>query len=196
MLLMHSCSPPAASTCTCSRARIRSPAATSSPTSAPRVRRSKARSPAASCTRTLISIPARSATIPATYMPFPVTKEVLERGRERYNIYCAPCHSRVGDGNGFVPSRGFSRKPPSFHIARLQKAPARIFLRRDHRRLRHHARLRLADSAAGPLEHRGLHPRAAVEPERDHGRRARRAEDSVRAAEVPRAGYGRNVCRS
>ncbi len=60
---------------------------------------------------------------PGDVMPFPVTREVLERGQERFNIYCAPCHSRVGDGNGFVPSRGFSRKPPSFHIVRLQKAP-------------------------------------------------------------------------
>jgi mono/diheme cytochrome c family protein len=60
---------------------------------------------------------------PGDVMPFPVNKEVLERGRERYNIFCAPCHSRVGDGNGFVPSRGFSRKPPSFHDARLEKAP-------------------------------------------------------------------------
>ena len=64
---------------------------------------------------------------PGDYMPFPVTKEVLERGRERYNIYCAPCHSRVGDGNGFVPSRGFARKPPSYHIPRLQKAPLGYF---------------------------------------------------------------------
>jgi Cytochrome C oxidase, cbb3-type, subunit III len=64
---------------------------------------------------------------PGDVMPFPVTKEVLERGRERFNIFCAPCHSRLGDGNGFVPSRGFSRKPPSFHIARLQKAPLGYF---------------------------------------------------------------------
>ncbi len=64
---------------------------------------------------------------PGDYMPFPVTKEVLERGRERYNIFCAPCHSRVGDGNGFVPSRGFARQPPSFHIQRLQKAPLGYF---------------------------------------------------------------------
>jgi hypothetical protein len=64
---------------------------------------------------------------PGNYMPFPVTKEVLERGRERYNIYCAPCHSRTGDGNGFIPSRGFSRKPPSYHIERLQKAPLGYF---------------------------------------------------------------------
>jgi mono/diheme cytochrome c family protein len=64
---------------------------------------------------------------PGDVMPFPVTKEVLERGRERFNIFCAPCHSRLGDGNGFVPSRGFSRKPPSFHDARLQKAPVGYF---------------------------------------------------------------------
>jgi mono/diheme cytochrome c family protein len=64
---------------------------------------------------------------PGDVMPFPVTKEVLEHGRERYNIFCAPCHSRLGDGNGFVPSRGFARKPPSYHIARLQKAPLGYF---------------------------------------------------------------------
>jgi mono/diheme cytochrome c family protein len=64
---------------------------------------------------------------PGDYMPFPVTKEVLERGRERYNIFCAPCHSRVGDGNGYVPARGFARKPPSYHIPRLQQAPLGYF---------------------------------------------------------------------
>jgi hypothetical protein len=60
---------------------------------------------------------------PGDYMPFPVTKADLERGRVRFNIYCAPCHSRVGDGNGYIPSRGFARKPPSFHIERLERAP-------------------------------------------------------------------------
>ncbi len=64
---------------------------------------------------------------PGNYMPFPVTKKVLERGRERYNIYCSPCHSLVGDGNGFIPSRGFSRMPPSYHMPRLQKAPLGYF---------------------------------------------------------------------
>jgi mono/diheme cytochrome c family protein len=59
---------------------------------------------------------------PGDYMPFPVTAEVLARGRERYNITCTPCHGRVGDGNGFIPTRGF-RRPPSFHIDRLRKAP-------------------------------------------------------------------------
>ena len=64
---------------------------------------------------------------PGDYMPFPVTKDVLERGRERFNIYCSPCHSLVGDGNGFIPSRGFSQKPPSYHIPRLEKAPLGYF---------------------------------------------------------------------
>ena len=60
---------------------------------------------------------------PGDYMPFAVTKDDLERGRVRFNIYCSPCHSRLGDGNGYIPTRGFSRKPPSFHIERLEKAP-------------------------------------------------------------------------
>ena len=69
----------------------------------------------------------KTGSAPGDYMPFPVTKEVLDRGRERFNIYCAPCHSRLGDGNGFIPSRGFARKPPSLHIERLQKAPLGYF---------------------------------------------------------------------
>ncbi len=64
---------------------------------------------------------------PGDYMPFPVTKQVLERGRQRFDIYCAPCHSRLGDGNGFIPTRGFARKPPSYHIPRLEKAPVGYF---------------------------------------------------------------------
>ncbi len=64
---------------------------------------------------------------PGEYMPFPVTKQVMDRGRERFNIYCSPCHSTLGDGNGFVPTRGFSKKPPSYHIERLMKAPVGYF---------------------------------------------------------------------
>jgi hypothetical protein len=55
-------------------------------------------------------------------LPFPLTRQVLERGRERYNIYCAPCHSEVGDGEGMIVRRGYLR-PPSFHDDRLRKAP-------------------------------------------------------------------------
>jgi mono/diheme cytochrome c family protein len=63
---------------------------------------------------------------PGDYMPFPVTAEVLERGRGRFNVYCTPCHGRVGDGNGFIPSRGL-RRPPSYHIDRLRKVPLGYF---------------------------------------------------------------------
>jgi mono/diheme cytochrome c family protein len=59
-------------------------------------------------------------------MPFPVTEEVLARGHERFNIYCAPCHSRLGDGNGMVPQRGF-KHPPTYHQDRLRKAPLGYF---------------------------------------------------------------------
>lgn len=55
-------------------------------------------------------------------IPFPVTRDVLERGRERFNIYCAPCHARSGDGNGMIVQRGY-RRPPSYHIDRLRQAP-------------------------------------------------------------------------
>ena len=64
---------------------------------------------------------------PGDYMPFPVTEEILARGQERYNIHCAPCHSRLGDGNGVIPSRGFPRKPPSYQTERLRKAPLGYF---------------------------------------------------------------------
>jgi len=57
-----------------------------------------------------------------TSFPLPVTRELLVRGRERYDIFCAPCHDRVGSGNGMVVQRGY-RPPPSFHIERLREAP-------------------------------------------------------------------------
>lgn len=58
--------------------------------------------------------------------PFPVTKEVLLRGQERYDIYCAPCHGRTGYGDGMIVRRGFSA-PPSYHQDRLRKAPVGHF---------------------------------------------------------------------
>ena len=54
------------------------------------------------------------------------TREVLERGRQRYDIYCAPCHARTGEGNGMIVQRGFPA-PPSYHIDRLRQAPVGHF---------------------------------------------------------------------
>ncbi len=58
--------------------------------------------------------------------PFPITSEVLARGQERFNIFCAPCHDRVGTGQGMVVQRGF-RSPPSYHTDRLRRAPVGHF---------------------------------------------------------------------
>jgi cytochrome c5 len=58
--------------------------------------------------------------------PFPVTREVVDRGQERFNIYCSECHGRLGDGNGMIPSRGF-RRPPSYHTDRLRNQPTGHF---------------------------------------------------------------------
>lgn len=58
--------------------------------------------------------------------PPPVTQALLARGQERYEIYCLPCHSPVGDGDGTIVRRGFPR-PPSYHEQRLRDAPDRHF---------------------------------------------------------------------
>ncbi|MGH7831974.1 MAG: c-type cytochrome [Candidatus Binatia bacterium] len=60
---------------------------------------------------------------PADRFPFRVTAEVLDRGQERFHIFCSPCHDRTGGGQGMVVRRGF-RPPPSFHSTRLRRAPA------------------------------------------------------------------------
>lgn len=59
---------------------------------------------------------------PVAQIPFPVKLQTLQRGRERFDIYCSPCHGRVGDAGGMVVQRGFS-PPPSFHLDRLREAP-------------------------------------------------------------------------
>jgi mono/diheme cytochrome c family protein len=58
--------------------------------------------------------------------PFPITQAVMDRGHERYDIYCSQCHGRLGDGNGMIPARGF-RRPPSFHTLTLRNAKAGHF---------------------------------------------------------------------
>jgi mono/diheme cytochrome c family protein len=58
----------------------------------------------------------------------PLTRALLERGRERFNIYCTPCHGEMGDGKGMVVVRGFRHGPPSFHIDRLREAAPAHFV--------------------------------------------------------------------
>ena len=59
-------------------------------------------------------------------LPVPLTRALLERGRERYEIFCTPCHGRVGTGEGAVTKRGL-RPPPSYHIPRLREVPLGYF---------------------------------------------------------------------
>ncbi len=61
-----------------------------------------------------------------TQIPIQIDRPFLERGRERFNIYCTPCHDRTGSGAGMIVQRGFQR-PPTYHDERLRKAPAGHF---------------------------------------------------------------------
>jgi mono/diheme cytochrome c family protein len=53
--------------------------------------------------------------------PFAIDATVMNRGEERFNVYCSACHGRVGDGNGMIPARGY-RRPPSLHTDILRAA--------------------------------------------------------------------------
>jgi mono/diheme cytochrome c family protein len=74
--------------------------------------------------------PLPPAALPAGTVPFearatpapPLTLALLQRGQERYHIYCAPCHADSGDGHGMVVQRGFPA-PPTLHSAALRAAP-------------------------------------------------------------------------
>lgn len=62
----------------------------------------------------------------ATTFPGPVDIEMVKRGRERYDIFCALCHDRAGTGNGMIVQRGF-KQPPSFHEDRLRDSAPGYF---------------------------------------------------------------------
>lgn len=58
--------------------------------------------------------------------PIPIAKADIERGQERFNIYCSPCHSRIGDGEGMIVLRGY-RQAATYYDAKLMKAPVGHF---------------------------------------------------------------------
>ena len=58
--------------------------------------------------------------------PIAVDKAFIERGQQRFDIYCSPCHGRIGNGLGMIVRRGF-KQPPSYHIDRLRNAPVGHF---------------------------------------------------------------------
>jgi mono/diheme cytochrome c family protein len=63
----------------------------------------------------------------ATVFPFPVDATVMARGRERFDIFCSPCHGRTGAGDGMIVRRGY-RRPPTYHDDRLRSAPVGHFV--------------------------------------------------------------------
>lgn len=67
-----------------------------------------------------------AAALKAKTIPYPITEQLLRRGQDRYSIYCLPCHSPVGDGDGLITRHGFPH-PPSYHTDRLRQAPDRHF---------------------------------------------------------------------
>jgi cytochrome c553 len=62
----------------------------------------------------------------ASVFPFEVNREVLERGRDRYAIFCSPCHSPIGDGNGMIVQREM-KQAGNYHLPRLQESPPGYF---------------------------------------------------------------------
>jgi mono/diheme cytochrome c family protein len=63
---------------------------------------------------------------PVDNLPVPLTEDLVRRGRDRYDTFCAPCHGRTGRGDGMVSQRGF-KKPPSYHLDRLRAMPVGYF---------------------------------------------------------------------
>ena len=62
----------------------------------------------------------------AETLPMVVDRQLLERGRERFNIFCSPCHDKTGSGNGMIVQRGL-KQPPSYHQQRLREVPVGHF---------------------------------------------------------------------
>ena len=116
-------------------------------------------------------------------IPFPVDRAVLERGQQRYRIFCTPCHGAKGDGRGMIVRRGFS-PPPPFYGKRprtgesaaatfyedLRDAPVGHFFDVITQRPRRDVLVRLAHPPPRPLGDRRLHPGPPTEPVR-RGRR-------------------------
>ena len=64
---------------------------------------------------------------PVDRLPCPLTRELLLRGEQRFDIFCSPCHDRLGTGRGMIVRRGY-KQPSSYHIERLRNAPIGYFV--------------------------------------------------------------------
>ncbi len=140
-----------------------------------------ARSRAGSCASTSFSIPAPKMASSRTGFRFPSRKADLERGRERYNIYCTPCHDYTGSGHGMIVQRGFPQ-PPSYHIQRLRDAPVGHFYQVMTNGFGAMYSYAARIESRGPLADRSLHPRSPAERERHDRRRAGCGQSEVSAS--------------
>jgi hypothetical protein len=64
---------------------------------------------------------------PVDQIPYKVDRDFLRRGRQRYDIFCAPCHDRLGTGRGMIVRRGY-KQPSSYHVERLRQAPVGYYV--------------------------------------------------------------------
>ena len=120
---------------------------------------------------------------PLNTFPFPVTREVMRAARIATTCIARPATAGSGEGNGMIVRRGF-RKPPSYHIDRLRQVPnGYIFdvITNGFGAMQDYA---AQIQPARPLGHRGLHARAAIQPERHGKRRAARARAQLGPREV------------
>ena len=118
---------------------------------------------------------------PVTVNPLPLDHDTLARGQERYNIYCSPCHDRVGAGEGMIVLRGF-KQPPTFHSDRLRTVPDGYLFQVITNGFGTMSTYAPGGGARSLGDHR-LHARPAVEPARHACRRAGRgARDARRRA--------------
>ncbi len=117
---------PAARTCTISRATNRSRQPISSATADRRGRSSKIRWRAANCTSIEARYTGKVDGKDVDAFPIQITRADVERGQQRFNIYCSPCHGRLGNGHGMIVARGL-RQPPSYLDQRLVDAPVGHF---------------------------------------------------------------------
>ena len=109
-------------------------------------------------------------------LPFPVTKAVLLRGQERFDIFCSPCHDRAGNGNGMIVQRGY-RPAGNFHTDRLRGVAAGQMMN-------HHNR-QTAERQAAPKQIRhevGAEKLRGVEPSRHGANRSAQQAGGERAS--------------
>ena len=149
--------------------------------------RRRARWRAARCRTTTASSPARSAAATVTELPFPITRAVLDRGQERFNIYCAPCHDAPATATAWSSSAATGSRPRSTSSGCDRRRAGYFFdvitngfgAMPDYRR-----RSRPRDRWA----HRRLHPRAAAQPARARACRMSRRRPPRRRSRHAAAG--------